>query len=949
MFYDLKKKFRKSKYIYFSTFSNMQAFDEERFRSSVDCALKQISNVLETTRKPLLAECVPHNYQDKYTLAEFIVNSMLQAQFECLKLIGIDSTALNKLKSWSKNFAVTILFSSEHECTFVREETRKEESNTHLEQQIETSKGTSTATFKVITKKTDYFWKFNVHYEFRAFQGNNTDDHIILQSKSSEYEIKTSTDTRPKPRNSLFEKKVDFSWFLQNLSDDLIPNFKIDRSSKYCFTPRRNDEITFSKHFCEGFYEWSTNIINYFRNELFSIQKDHGLDLSVINDNDILIPVFPIFEKQESTVIIPESDIIKFMNEQNTSIEERCKKIVKVLPTKELITQNEGKFIMGFLHLQNIFQFYYDSINYIEFMLFQQLISAIGKEVNCADLYEFMIFHSRKIFKSEFVPQIFCCSIRRNNHTPEGILSVQTTDGNPIHCFVRRFSSFPMNFSIHAACSITFNGPKYIHAWIDQTFSNSKSTSIQLTARARQFSSFILVFGNLINGTSFNPVNAIIIQNRDDLLIPLLLETIPTPAAFRDAIESLSPEQKEFAKQFRAMQLDSSLMGICVIQIKPQLEKLLNLPESSLTKEIELTQDLIELFIDYQIPSDLLSYDKDINESTITKIIRVKQLVSDVKNMISRMKQEQINENLKKNQLESLKFPPRGRGVPSRPSRGVRGVPGRGVVFGKGSSHGIRGRGGGGGGTSALLAQVPRGASRAGPSKGGCSVGRGGGAPVLLPVSQGVGGGVSNSVLAVPAVSTSNAIVQPPSNEIVQNEIKQTNNTSPVESSSQFKQFENKELDIRSKTFDFTQLPNILDKKFELFDLDSALHGTIVKVGSNPWSKQHCKSLLSSITTDLLNNNEQKTEKQKAFDLLDALSRSGVLEIDEAEFHVMVVATHSFDKTLMDTLIKKNINPIEKLDRSMLIVASTIYEVEPISLVVDEYVPILKEKCSVLC
>lgn len=57
------------------------------------------------------------------------------------------------------------------------------------------------------------------------------------------------------------------------------------------------------------------------------------------------------------------------------------------------------------------------------------------------------------------------------------------------------------------------------------------------------------------------------------------------------------------------MQLESTLFGVCVIQIKPQLEKLLKLNDDGLTKEIALTQDLLNLFIEYQIPSDLLSYD----------------------------------------------------------------------------------------------------------------------------------------------------------------------------------------------------------------------------------------------------------------------------------------------------------------------------------------------------
>ena len=57
-----------------------------------------------------------------------------------------------------------------------------------------------------------------------------------------------------------------------------------------------------------------------------------------------------------------------------------------------------------------------------------------------------------------------------------------------------------------------------------------------------------------------------------------MLETIPTPAEFRDAIESLSPEQQRFAKAYRGMQLASTLFAVAIVQIKPQLERLLGLP-----------------------------------------------------------------------------------------------------------------------------------------------------------------------------------------------------------------------------------------------------------------------------------------------------------------------------------------------------------------------------------
>ena len=46
-----------------------------------------------------------------------------------------------------------------------------------------------------------------------------------------------------------------------------------------------------------------------------------------------------------------------------------------------------------------------------------------------------------------------------------------------------------------------------------------------------------------------------------------------------------------------------------VVELKPQLERLLNLPPDSLAKEIRLTEDLLALFVTHQIPSDLLSFD----------------------------------------------------------------------------------------------------------------------------------------------------------------------------------------------------------------------------------------------------------------------------------------------------------------------------------------------------
>lgn len=48
----------------------------------------------------------------------------------------------------------------------------------------------------------------------------------------------------------------------------------------------------------------------------------------------------------------------------------------------------------------------------------------------------------------------------------------------------------------------------------------------------------------------FEPKNAIVLQNKDEVLIPLLLNELPTAKELKDAISSMSPEQQRSAKGF---------------------------------------------------------------------------------------------------------------------------------------------------------------------------------------------------------------------------------------------------------------------------------------------------------------------------------------------------------------------------------------------------------------
>merc|ERR1712118_164093 len=67
---------------------------------------------------------------------------------------------------------------------------------------------------------------------------------------------------------------------------------------------------------------------------------------------------------------------------------------------------------------------------------------------------------------------------------------------------------------------------------------------------------------------------------------------------------------------------------------------------------------------------------------------------------------------------------------------------------------------------------------------------------------------------------------------------------------------------------DYTKVPKEMDKQFEALDKDGVLRPTIINPG-DVWTKKAQKALLGNPQISTLYSDEQMSEKQKAFDLLD--------------------------------------------------------------------------------
>jgi hypothetical protein len=102
-----------------------------------------------------------------------------------------------------------------------------------------------------------------------------------------------------------------------------------------------------------------------------------------------------------------------------------------------------------------------------------------------------------------------------------------------------------------------------------------------------------------------------------------------------------------------------------------------------------------------------------------------------------------------------------------------------------------------------------------------------------------------------------------------------------------------------------------LDAKIEKLDEDGGLHPTILTAGKT-WTKRFKKGLLSDFSTATWGKAEQKAEKQRVYDLLDALTKSGVLSVEGASLHVVLAATHCFDKSVLNTLVQVFVFVLER-------------------------------------
>ncbi|KAJ3331118.1 hypothetical protein HDU91_003412, partial [Kappamyces sp. JEL0680] len=364
----------------------------QQFVDQINEAIVQVRKILTHERNPVLAAAdVPHSYQDKFALVELTSNLAFAALRNTMQGLGITEAIYAQAKAQDRS--VTLRWEATEVCSYLRHESRVEASPSSV---VVEGGLFGKAKAYIENRIDEYFWKYGVSHKLVLYYGTDIDNATVLMSRSGDGELKTLV-KEPAPQAATVSRppiEVDATYFFKKggaASSKAAWSFKVDRTHKDCWTPRRNPQVQEALDFLSSLYTWSDSVWTYLNSSI--IQSGvfvNPIDVQSLSSSPVFNPALPLMdEKEEPPTDLPaiegsentteetHSALAILKNDSNALLDHHVKtlndhimNLQKKFPAGAgLLTAHEAVIFSLTSFVKTLAKGYSDSVDYVESML----------------------------------------------------------------------------------------------------------------------------------------------------------------------------------------------------------------------------------------------------------------------------------------------------------------------------------------------------------------------------------------------------------------------------------------------------------------------------------------------------------------------------------------------------------------------------------------------------
>lgn len=555
---------------------------------------------------------IPETYEEYYRQIEFVLNLAVSSFYSTLQIVGFPASSLQEL--WHKANAyheIVVVGHKRHlQCQLIEESfydkplpvyrrvRQIDENGNEYEQSVQQHRQTHKCS-----------WNCTIQHELYTLQKREPAEVVSWsEARMCSMEVPAVNGQCTLPQVDMTTNEVELSSLLRLIPPDA---FRVFDSAQYRYhivlnstnllSPLRNEAVDKILSFIKEINRWAEDIQN--------VLLDFCNPTIVWNDSSpYFLPIIPIIFKpsvqgEEEFRVLTRKRIGSLLLEKQT--ESMTKGLNKLRSEKDLLNCMR--------HLELLSTLLFCEIEKVKQTMRKGVESAIGVEVTSQNIETYSQFYFSHLLPKQFHANVFSLPVRsKSSSDVEGIVSIYAVPhDNSKPVMISTYTRLMQNLSpqprIYSEGQViaNFTGDIFLHGWHRSIFGKDQSSYV-LHGNSKHFGVYLVFLVGFLDDNKIDMKHGLVIRNQEWFEVALEVITLPSIQQFKDATISMSEEQTAFLQSVRQMQLEESMFGILLIDVKSHLQKLFDIPVEILAKDTSLLTNLLEFLVDFQLSSDFL-------------------------------------------------------------------------------------------------------------------------------------------------------------------------------------------------------------------------------------------------------------------------------------------------------------------------------------------------------